>query len=47
MDKAKEIGEKLVNRIKRIIGWILGILRQFFTRIGGLPERIQNHLLIQ
>ncbi len=42
MDKAKEIGEKLVNGIKRIIGWILGILRQFFTRIGGLPERIQK-----
>lgn len=42
MAKAKEIGEKLINGIKRIIGWIINVLRQFFTRIGGLVERIQK-----
>lgn len=42
MDKAKEIGRKLVDGIKRIVGWILNILRQFFTRVGGLTERIQK-----
>lgn len=42
MEKAKEIMKKLAEGIKRIVGWVLNILRQFFTRIGGLPDRIQK-----
>ena len=42
MEKAKAIGEKLMDGIKRIVGWILNILRQFFTRLDGLSARIQK-----
>ena len=42
MEKAKQIGEKLMDGIKRIVGWILNILRQFFTRLDGLSDRIKK-----
>ena len=42
MEKAKAIGQKLMDGIKRIVGWILNILRQFFTRLDGLSARIKK-----
>jgi hypothetical protein len=42
MEKVKEIGKKLMDGIKRIVGWIINVLRQFFTYVGGLPDRIQK-----
>lgn len=42
MEKAKEIGKKLLEGIKRIVGWIINVMRQFFTRVGGLSDRIKK-----
>lgn len=39
MGKAKELGKRLIASIKRIIGWVIGIVRQLLTRSAKLAER--------